>query len=219
MRSELLLFPILIAACTSTTLGPFDAEPSSLRERLATKTHLLVIPNDGAGVVTARHRTRTGWSQSLVNLAVDRGGLIANTDRSGNLALGALEFGFQPVTIPPSLFGREAQLTNLHLQLVEPTRVMTTWNGDDDAQVTAPLGFELSWSLVINDTQVPLGAPRLPPIPVRLQLTGDDSRIAAEVRVHAPGELWNWADLLTLSDFDLTLGAQAPIETGPVRPL
>jgi len=211
---------MLLVACSNATSGPtsspFDAAPSSLRDQLATKTRLTVNPSRSAGSVTAQHKTSTGWDQRRVDLTVDDGEFIASTDRQSGIMLSALEAGFQTITLPPTLLGREAQLANLRLQLNAPASMTPTWNGDNEAQADAPLDFGLSWSLVINGTQQPLGEPKLTASPVKLLLTSDGAQIVAEVRVHAPGELWNWADLVKLSDFDLVLGAQAPV--GSLQP-
>jgi hypothetical protein len=206
---------MLLVACSNATpgpnSGPSDSAPSSLREQLATKTRLTVTPDRSAGSITAQHRTNTGWDQGRVDLTVEDGELIVSTDGRGRIVLSAIESGFQTVTLPPNLLGRDAQLANLRLQLNTPASVTPTWNGDNEAQADASLDFGLSWSLAINGTRQPLGEPKLTPFPAKLLLTSDGAQIVAEVRVHAPGELWNWADLLELSDFDLVLGAQAPV--------
>jgi hypothetical protein len=179
-----------------------------MRERLATKTHLFVSTDDSAGTITAQRRTRTGWVQSQVNLALEGGALVASADDEGNITLHALELGFQAVTIPSTVLGREAKLTNLKLGLGAPIRVMATWNGDDEALTTTPLDMAMSWSLAVGDTQLQLGSPKLPPLSTRLALDGDGHQVSAELRVHASGDLWSWADLVKLSDFDLVLDAQ-----------
>lgn len=179
-----------------------------MRERLMAETHLFVAAQDSAGTITAQRRLTTGWAEGLVKLQIEGGELVANTDGDGNLVINALEIAFQAVTIPPSVLGREARLTDLHLRLTAPTHAMSTWDGDADARAIAPLDLELSWSLAFDDTQLPLGMPRLPLLPANLHFAGDGVRIAAEIRVHAPGELWNWADLVKLSDLELALGAQ-----------
>jgi hypothetical protein len=42
-----LVLPVLLAACTSTA----PTEPVSMRDRLATETHLFVTTVDGAGAI------------------------------------------------------------------------------------------------------------------------------------------------------------------------
>ncbi len=48
------------------------------------------------------------------------------------------------------------------------------------------------------------------PLPVKLRLTGDGARVTADVRIHAAGALWSWADLVKLADFELVVGAGTP---------
>lgn len=179
-----------------------------MRERLMAQTHLFVATQDSAGTITARRRLTTGWAEGLAKLRIEGGELVVSTDEDDNLVINALELAFQAVTIPPSVLGREAQLTDLHLRLTAPTHAMSTWDGDADARATAPLDLELSWSLAFDDTRLPLGIPRLPLLPASLHFVGDGVQIAAEIRVHAPGELWNWADLVKLSDLELALRAK-----------
>jgi len=182
----------------------------SLRERLADETHLFVIANDSAGAITAQRKTKAGWAQQRVELTIIGGELVTTAGDADSLTLAALELGFHPIMIPSTVLGHDAQLTNLHLRLPGPAHVMLTWNGDDEAQATTSLDLALSWTLAIEGTRLPLGAPRLPPLPVALQLTSDGVLVTAELRVHAPGELWSWADVVKLSDLELVLRAQTP---------
>ena len=126
------------------------------------------------------------------------------------VALSALALELQTITIPATVIGHEAELIRPRLDLTAPVELAATWSGDDDATVDATLALGLSWSLTVDGVGLPLGAPSLPPLPVKLTLSGDGLRVTAELRVHAPGELWNWADLIKLSDLELVLGAGTP---------
>src|SRR4029079_7834984 len=181
MRNELLVFSLVLVSCGAPVPGEPDLEPSSMRERLATQTRLFVSTSDSAATITAKRRTPTGWAQSLVHLALEGGALVASAAEDGNITLHEIELGFQAVTIPPTVFGREAQLTNLHLGLIAPAHVTATWNGDDEALATAALDLVLTWSLSADDTQLALGSPKLPPLPTRLALTGDGRRVTTEL--------------------------------------
>lgn len=207
MRAALLL--LVLPACTLAPEAP-DPALRSLRDQLAHEAHLLVIASDSTGAITARRRTKAGWAQQRVELTVTSGELVTAPGRADRLTLAALELGFAPVLIPSTVLGHDAQLTNLHLRLPGPATVLPTWSGDDEAQVTTTLDLALSWTLAIEGKQLPLGEPKLPPLPVVLQLTGDGARVTAELGVHAPGELWSWADVVKLSDLELVLRAQTP---------
>jgi hypothetical protein len=203
------LLPCLAAAACGDNSHP-DAEPVSMRERLSSDTPMYIAAGSSAGAITARLRTGTGWDNGLVDLKLDSGKLIAHASPRGALTLTALEVDLQTITIPASVIGHEAELTRPHLQLTAPTEATTAWTDDNHADATATLALELSWSLTVDGVGLPLGAPSLPPLPVKLTLLGDGDRVTAELRVHAPGEVWSWADLIVLSDLELVVGADTP---------
>ncbi|HMG55664.1 MAG TPA: hypothetical protein VK601_19330 [Kofleriaceae bacterium] len=181
-----------------------------MRERLATETHLFITASDSAGAVTAQLRNGDGWDQGLVDLELAGGELVASATRGGTLKVSALALELGTIAIPASVIGHEAALSRPQLRLTAPAEAAATWNGDDSAEAEAQLALELSWSLTVDGTGVPVGAPSLPPLPVVLQLSGDGARITAELRVHVAGELWSWAGLIKLTDLDLVLGANTP---------
>jgi hypothetical protein len=214
MRAALLMLSVMcsgtLVACTAQERS--SAEPMSMRERLTTETHLYVATSGSAGAITAQRRTDTGWAEQLVDLKLDGGELVTGAARGGMITLTGLEIGFQTIAIPATVIGHEAQLTKPHLHLAAPTAVTAAWSGDDSAEAGAELDLELTWSLTVDGASLPIGAPDLPPLPVKLQLIGDGARITAEIRVHAAGEVWNWADLVKLSDLELVLGAATPAQ-------
>jgi hypothetical protein len=207
MRAVLALPVLMLAAC-GDDLTP--TAPVSMRDRLATETPLFITASASAGAITAQMRTSTGWDDGLVDLKLAGGELVARAGAGGGISLTALSLELETITIPASLTGHAAELTRPHLQLAAPVELSATWTGDDAAQAEAALPVELSWALTVDGVGLPLGAPSLPPLPMKLQLSGDGSRVTAELRVHAPGELWSWADLIKLSDLELVLGADAP---------
>jgi hypothetical protein len=205
MRAVLLL--LAFPACTTAPEVP-DLASGSLRDQLAHEADLLVIASDSSGAITAQRKTKAGWDQQRVALTVTSGELVTAPGRADHLTLTALELDFAPVLIPSTVLGHDAELTDLHLRLPGPVPVLPTWSSDDETQATTTLDLTLSWTLAIEDNQLPLGAPKLPPIPVVLRLTGDGAVITAELGVHASGELWRWADVIKLSDLELVLRAR-----------
>jgi hypothetical protein len=179
-----------------------------MRDRLATETHLFVTAADSAGVITAKRKTSAGWADGLVDLELDGGELAITGDRAGGITLGALQLGFHSVEIPSTVVGHAAELTNIHLRLAAPASATPTWSGDDDAQVTTDLALALSWVVAVDGTGIPLGAPQLPPLPVTVQLTGDEAGIAADAHLRIVGDVWSWADLVKLSDLELVVRAR-----------
>jgi hypothetical protein len=154
------------------------AEPVSMRDLLADETHLFVIARNSAGAITAQLRTATGWEDGVVELQLAGGELITRAAPGGALALTSVQLELQTIAIPATLTGHEVVLA-----------------------------LQLSWSLTVDGVGVQVGAPRLPPLPVKLELTGGAARVTADLRIQAAGELWSWANLVKLSDLELVLGA------------
>jgi hypothetical protein len=196
-----------LVGCGDNAAGP---EPGSMRDRLEAETRLLVASGDSAGAVTAQLRIGAGWDSGLVDLKPAGGELVASAVRGGALQLTALTLELETIAIPASVIGHDAELSRPVLRLTAPASVAATWTGEDQAEAEAALPLELSWTLSVDGVGLPLGAPSLPPLPVKLQLSGDGARVTAEIRVHVAGELWSWADLIKLSDLDLVLAAGTP---------
>ena len=202
----LVLLPVLVVACTSTA----PTEPVSMRDRLTAETHLFVTPGDSAGAITAQLWTTTGWEDGVVDLQLAGGELVTHAAPGGAIALTSVEFELQTIEIPATLTGHAASLTRPRLELTAPATAAATWTGDDSADVEVDLALQLSWSLTVDGVGVQVGAPHLPPLPVKLALSGDGARVSADLRIHVAGELWDWANLVKLSDLVLVLGADTP---------
>lgn len=182
-----------------------------MREHLETEdARLLIAPATSAGSITAERRAHDGWHAGLVDLSIETGELVVGADGDGVITLEKLGVWLGPIEIPPSVFGNEAQLTRVRLELPRPQRLVVTWTGDDEARIATELELELSWALTVDGSTTSLGAPDLPPLPLDLVLTGNGARVHAEVRAQSPGELWSWADLVRLEDLSLILDAATP---------
>jgi hypothetical protein len=198
------IFFLALSACASATVGT----PESVRDRLiSSETELAITAAARAGSITARRRSPDGWITGSVELTVERGELVVTADAHGAVTIERLAIDLGPIRIPRSVLGYEAQLTDVHLQAARPVGVVTTWTGDDEARATAELELELTWSLTINGEASPLGAPKLPPVPIELVLTGDGSAVHAEARARSTGTFWSWADLVKLEDLSLFFAA------------
>lgn len=203
MRVGTLLF-LALAACAQTSA---DA-PETVRERLeSSETKLLITTAESAGSITAQRRGSGGWVAGKVELTVNAGELVARADARGGIRIERLSVDVGPIAIPQSVLGYEALLTDVHLSAERPAGVVTQWTGDDGARATAELELELSWSLTIDGETSPLGAPKLPPVPLELLVTGDGAAVQAEVRLASTGMFWSWADLVKLEDLSLVLSA------------
>lgn len=191
-----------------------DAPPASVRERLeTTETRIMISAEDSAGSITAQRRIAgAGWEAGLVDLAIETGELVATADADGTVRIERLGVSLAPIDIPRAVFDKPAQLTHVRIGLAAPASLATTWTSDDDVRATASLELTMSWAITIDGSTALLGEPDLPPVPVELVLSGTGERVVAELRAHAPGEVWSWATLLKFEDLSLVLGG-ATVET------
>ena len=204
---------LVFAGCMPHRPGGDASRFDSVRDRLeAEPTAMFVGATLDAGTLAAEHRTDTGWQGGSASLSIRTGELAVALDTKGALMVSALDLSFDPIDIPPSVFGTPAQLTNVRLQLPTPTAMPVTWRDADDASATLPLELSLSWSLAVNGGVIPLSAQALPPIPFDVSIGGDGDAVTAAFDLHAQGELWSWADLLELTGLDVSADAATTVE-------
>jgi len=204
---------IVLSACSTNLADPPAPPPDSVRERLEEPTRLLVAAAESGGAITAERKVGMGWETGLVDLGIENGELIVSSDAHDALTIDGFQISFKPLEIPQGVFGgTHAQLTNVRIDLMNEQRTPAVWTSDNEVHLTAMLDITLSWTLSLDGAPAPLGSPKLPPVPVEIVLTGDGEQVSAELRAHAPGELWSWAGLIKLSELQLILGAdfQAP---------
>ena len=208
MRHGLFLL-LLGSACNTDLPAPADLAPASVRERLDDQTRLPVAASGSGGSITAqRHVAGAEWVGGQVDLQIENGELVVSSDAPGALTLEAMQVTFKPLQIPAGVFGgKDAQLTHVRIDLKHELRAPAQWVSDDEVHLIANLDLGLAWELTLDGNPAPLGSPKLPLVPVELVLTGDGEHVSAELRAHAPGELWSWAGLVKLSELELRLGA------------
>lgn len=210
MRSAfafLVLASATTAACTSAT--PTGTETyASVRDRLAHKpTRLYIGPDGASGTITAQRWTSDGWVAGDTNVSISSGELRATVDGSGTVELQQFEVGVAPIDIPEEVFKKPAQLKDVKVKLVSAVKGETNWTSDDDATITFTLSLDLNWSIAVNDTQTPLGTQHLPPVPLDVALTGAGDHVDATIALHGQGEVWSWANLIELTNLQLSLSA------------
>jgi hypothetical protein len=207
----LLALPLALAsACTTSPSGDDGSDPAppaSVRERLKEDTRLVVAAADSTGSIMAAHYSGGMWNEGSIALVVDNGELVAAARTATAVEVQRFALAFQPIDLPESLLGHPATLTNLRVALAKPVLVDAAWSGDDAAMVTGAVNLDLSWTLTVDGTALPLGAPHLAGIPIAFTLSGDGARVAGDLAVHADGELWSWAGLVKIEDLDLSIGA------------
>lgn len=201
------LFLPFVAAC-GADLG--EPQPTTVRERLERDvTELAIAPDASAGAVTASRKTSQGWVPGLADLKISAGSIALSADAEGTVTLEDAGLDIAPIEIPDTVLGYAVRFEDIHIGLVEPMKVVVGWSGDDEARGETIIELSLAWSLTNHGTTSPLGSPDLPPVPAELRLSGTGTDVHAELRVHAPGQLWSWANLLELGDLSLIVAADS----------
>ena len=201
----LLLVPLFIPACTDVPSGPsYD----SVRERLSTTaTSLYIHDESSSGTITAQQHVGDGWNTAQTPLYIQRGYVRAKIDESGQLAIQRLEFDLAPIQL--GVFERPAQLQDVHVRLAEPMNTNVEWTSDDEAKATLAMPFEFDWTVKLQgDGPYPLSPQKLGPTNVAVTLGGDGDHVSAQIDIRASGALWNWADLVQMTDLSMSLDAE-----------
>ena len=191
-------------------LDPSDdvPAPSSVRERLADRTRLLVSRDTSTGSITAEKKTGDAWDTGTIALPFDNGEIELSSDATDALTIEALQINFGDIALPDSLFGgREASLTDVRVELAESVRASATWANANDAALVVELPLELHWAVTIGGSVTQLGSPEFPKVPVGIRLVGDAEHVDASLSAYVEGELWSWAGLIKLRELELGVEA------------
>lgn len=204
----LIALTLFAAACTDV---PTNGGPSygSVRERLATAPASLFVHDEmSSGMVTAQRRAATGWTTGMTALTVEHGYVRAALDDTGQLAIDQLELGLAPISLD-GVFQKPTQLQNVTLHLTAPARSSMAWTSADDATTTIPLTLDFDWWIAIDGgAPIPLATQHLPTENVAVVLGGTGDHVEASLDLDARGVLWNWADLVQITELSLSLGAE-----------
>lgn len=204
------IFYTLILFATACTEFPLSGpQYDSVRERMSdAPTSLYVHDESSTGTIGARRRGSDGWIAGTTDIAIERGYLRAAIDDGGQLAIDQLTIDLAPISLD-GVFSKPAHLEGVQLRLAGPARSDAAWASSDDAAASLLMTFDFDWSIVIGDADpYPLATQQLPPQRVDVVLTGDGDHVEAAVNVAASGELWNWADLIEITDLTLALTAE-----------
>jgi hypothetical protein len=207
MRRLALLLFVAATGCATSSVPEGAPTYSSVKDRLAHPTRLYIGPGTSTGMITAERYTHDGWVSGATPITITHGELDGALDSTGKLAVSGFEVDVDPIDIPESVFGKPAQLADIRVVLAKPSTADVVWSGDDDAAATLTLALDLSWTLVVNGQASPLGAQHLPPIVISTALTGAGDHVDAQLSLDATGTLWNWADLLKLTEMKMSLDA------------
>jgi len=211
LLSTLLLLSIA-PACTDETQAP-DDPPASVRDRLADAPRLVGLFSDQADIsLDVLLRRGDGWQVHPTSLSLDRGTVSLSAGPDGQVRLAAAELTFEDVLVgdkgvPP---------TGLHLTGVRVTTRAAhecdwvDWAPDGDAcSASIPAVFFLDWSMVATDGEViPLGTQELAPMDLWIDVAGDQTGIAADVRALEPGTLWSWAGVVEFRHLVIEVSGQ-----------
>jgi hypothetical protein len=213
MSMRILVILLLFAtACMDVPLsGPrYD----SVRERLSeVSTSLYVRDDASSGAIGARRRGSDGWIVGGTDLAIERGYVrAAITDSSqlddrDQLEITQLEIALAPITLD-AVFNRPAQLQDVTLRLTKPARGEAAWTSSDAATATLMMQFDFGWKIAFDGGEAyPLATQHLPLESVDVVLTGSGDHVGAWLDLEAAGQLWNWADIVQITDLSLSVRA------------
>jgi hypothetical protein len=208
MRTILASFLVAgaVAGCASST-PEGQPEYASMKARLAEPTRLYIGPGESTGAITAERYTHDGWVSGTTPLTIAHGEIDGVVGPGGQLALSQFEVDVDSIAIPDSVFGKPAELRDVRVKLAVPAFADVVWTDDNNAEATLTLALDLEWTIAINNTSTQLGTQHLPPVVVHAQLSGDGQTVTATASLDAQGTLWNWADLLKLTELKLDLSA------------
>jgi len=203
----LIALALFASACMELPLsGPrYD----SVRDRMSdAPTSLFIRDETSSGSITARRRGYDDWITGTADIAIDHGYMRAAIDDSGRLEIDQLELAIAPIALD-GVFAKPAQLTNVILRLNRSARADAAWTSEDRATATLPMTFDFDWWIAIDGGDpIPLATQQLPPVNVEVMLGGDGEHVEASVDVAAAGVLWNWADIVQITELDLSLSAE-----------
>jgi hypothetical protein len=202
---KFLALTLFATACTNVPVN--ENQFDSVRERLTDEpTSLYVRTGSSFGTITARRRLADGWSTAQTALEIQRGYVRTSIDANGQLAIQRLELDLAPIEL--GIFERPAQLQDVHIRLAQPVMADVAWSSEDDATTAMAMPFEFDWSVKLQgDEPFQLATQRLPETSADVMLAGDGDHVAALIDVKASGELWNWADILEMTDISISLDA------------
>lgn len=203
---KLLTLVLFTSACTNVPVNANSYD--SVRERLTTvPTSLYVHDEASTGSISARQRLGDGWRTAQAPLVIERGYVRTSMDDSGQLTIHRLELDLAPIQL--GLFERPAELQDVHVRLTKPVYANVAWTSDDDATASLAMPFEFDWSVKFQgDEPYPLATQQLMPTSVAVVLGGSGDHVTAQIDVAASGELWNWADILEMTDIAVSLDAE-----------
>lgn len=199
-----------VCACNTQLADPTDPPPATLHDQLAEAPTRLLMTPESFGSIVAERWSSDGWQQGAVELSITDGELVAHLDDANRLVVDTFKVGFATIDIPASVIGTATQLTDVRLVLEGASSVEPAWPDADTVQAATNLDVGLSWSLHTDTASVPLGVQHLH-LPLQLQATGNGRTASATLGVVTTGEVWQWADLVKLSDLELTLQASTTL--------
>ncbi len=189
---------------------------ASARERLAGGVAFAPVP---AGGRLDLHARAEGMPEAARATLPVQAGRLAVRAHGGQATLDALSLVLGDVTVPlPGL--DPLVLRDVRLELAAPIDVPARFPDEDTLWVSAQPAFVLVWSLVApSGRTVALGPQRLVGITLSMQIQSlRNGRLEARLGGRGSGLLWQWAEVLSLSDLllDVTF-----VERGvrPVRPV
>jgi hypothetical protein len=203
---KLLALTLFATACTNVPTN--ENQYDSVRERLKeTPTSLYIHSDTSSGSITARRRIADGWMTGATPMVIERGYVRVAMDDNDQLLIQRLELDLAPIEL--GLFERPAELQDVHVRLATPVHGDVAWTSQDEATTAMGMPFEFDWSIKLQgDEPYQLATQHLPQTSVAVTLDGDGDHVTAQIDMTASGELWNWADILQMTDISMSLDAE-----------
>lgn len=197
---------VLASGCAIGGSNEVPDAPRTVHERLAAASTRLFISGVGStGELTAQRKGSDGtWISGMSDLSIANGELFAKADDK-MLTASTFDLSLNDIDLPESVFGKPAQLQNVRVVLAKPATGMAVWSDDDTATATLPMQLDLSWGIAIDGTSTMLGTQHFPEFPLDVTVSGAGDHVDATFGLHAQGTLWSWANLVQLTELDLSL--------------
>jgi hypothetical protein len=198
---------LLATACADVPRNGFSYD--SVRDRMSDVPLSLYVRDEVSfGAVTTQRRAHDGWLGGPTKLTVERGYVRAALDDNGQLSIQQLEIEIAPLTLD-GMFDRPARMHDMRLRLTALSHGDVEWKSEDEASATLPMMFDFGGAIAFDsDEPFPLATQHLPRATVEVVLTGSGEHVAASLGVEPPGALWNWADLVQLTELSLSVNAE-----------
>jgi hypothetical protein len=204
----LLLLATLTTACAD--LSSTETGYDSVHQRLSNSPTWVYVRDEASiGAIAARRRGTDGWIAGATTLSIEHGHVRTSLDGSGRLSIDQLEIALAPISLD-GVFQKPATLHGVTLRLAARTDADAAWESRDDATASLEMKLDFDWALSFDGAEpYPLATQHLAPTMVDLVLAGNGDHVDAHLAIDASGVLWNWADIVQITEIALSVSARS----------